>query len=97
MERIYRSTIWIAIEPGTVNLQVDPIKPQPILTEKEEERKDTNDGILNDILSAADFGTPYSCMANPSESISGSDKLKTWQDVERGEEYHKDSHQRYFQ
>ena len=54
-EIICRSTIPSAIEPGSVDLQVDPVKPllDPI------DKTDSSE-ILGDLMSLANFETPLS-------------------------------------
>ena len=60
VEKICRSTIWSAFEPGTVNLQVDPIEPK-----KEDPVELTdNDKLLDDFMSLADFDTPLPILQN---------------------------------
>ena len=81
-EIINRSTIRSAIEPGAANLQVDPIEPIPEPTTPPTEAP-TNDTLLNDFMSLADFATPISTSI-PIESIPDSTKSKLWQDAEHG-------------
>ena len=51
-EIIRQSTIRSANKPGTVNLQVDPLKPSPlVVTDKHD--------VLDDFMSVADFSTPF--------------------------------------
>ena len=74
-EIICRPTIWSAIEPGITNLQVDHVEPIP-----EEKTNDTDDDIINDILRAADFGSPILCIIDHTVSIPESVESKTWQE-----------------
>ena len=85
------------IEPGTTNLQVDPLELRPDLTEEQEGCKVADDDHFNDILSATDFGISCSYIGDPIDSLPQSVKSNAWQDLEYGEEYHKDSQQIYFQ
>ena len=94
-EIICRSTICFAIEPGTANLQVNPIEPN---TEVKVESTE-NDELLDEFILLAGFETPFSRVHNkvPVASIPSSTKSKTWQDIEREEDHHEDTQQQYFQ
>ena len=85
---INRSVIRSATEPGTANLRVDPIEPLP---------PDPHD-ILDEMMSATDFGTPLSSV-DPVDSILVSTKSKTWQEMGKDgyKEHQEDVQQRYFQ
>ena len=84
-EIICWSTIRSAIEPGTANLQVDPLEPLQVPV----------DDILDDFMSLADFSTPLSSTANPVESIPHSTKSRVWQDTVTAK-HHEDIQQRHF-
>ena len=73
---ICRSTIHSAIEPGTANLQVDPLEPIPDPVEP------TNQPLDN-FMSLVDFDTPLShtTKLGPVDSIPVNTKPKTWQDI----------------
>ena len=68
-EIINRSTIRSVIEPGSANLQVDPLEhiPKPI---------DDATNVLDDFMSLADFETPLSHTTSPSsvDSVPASTK-----------------------
>ena len=87
-EIICRSTIRSAIEPGTANLQVDPLEP---LVEPVEPNK--TDGLLDNFMSLADFDTPllYTMKLGPVDCIPACTTSKTWQDIKRGEEHHENT------
>ena len=50
-EIIQRSTIRSANKPGTANLQVDPLEPPPVVTDKQD--------VLDDFMPVANFATPF--------------------------------------
>ena len=52
---ICRSVIWSATEPNTAKLQIDPIKLLPPDTMHSKEP----DAILDKMMKAADFDTPF--------------------------------------
>ena len=63
-EIICRSTIRSAVEPGTENLQVDPVEPRlEKCTELGHDNGLLNNGLLNEFMSLAGFDTPYSRMS----------------------------------
>ena len=74
-----------ATESGTANLCVDPIEPLP----------PDPDDVLDEMMSAADFGLSN---VDPVDSIPSSTKSKTWQKMEHDNyvEYQEDAQQRYF-
>ena len=74
-ELICRSTIRSVIEPGTANLQVNPLEPLELTK--------TN-GLLDNFISLADFDTSL-MKFGAVDSIPASTKSKTWQDIKRGE------------
>ena len=80
-EIICRSTIRSAIEPGTANLQVDPVEPLPDPIDTIDNTE--NSGLLNDFISLANFETPLT-PSSPIDIILDTTKSKLWQDVERG-------------
>ena len=76
---ICRSIIRSAIEPGTANLRIDPIKPLP---------PDTifiiePDAMLDEMMTRADFETLLLKvdMVDPIDLIPTSTKSKTWQEM----------------
>ena len=84
-------TIRSAIEPGSANLQVDPLKPLPAPV------VDTNiDDILDDFISVADFEMPLSSVQGPVNSIPDSTKSRVWQETLQEVEHHEDIQQRHF-
>ena len=96
-EIICRSTIRLAIEPGTANLQVDPIGPIPYPIADPIENTNTST-ILDDFMQLANFETSLS-PSSPIDTIPESTKSKLWQDVERGiipGEHHEDLQLRHF-
>ena len=92
-EKVYRSTICSAIEPGTANLQVDPLEPLTMSVEPLEPIGDHDHALLDDFMSLADFKTPLSHTTRPGpvNSIQASTKSKAWKDVERGVEPHENT------
>ena len=66
-EIINWSIIRSAIEPGTANLQVDPLEPlpDPVKAAAPVESSPTTDTILDDFMSLADFTTPLSSVPSP--------------------------------
>ena len=93
---VYRSVIWLATEPGTANLRVDPIEPLP----SDATRNTKPDAILNEMMTCADFKTPLSNIdiIDPVDSIPASTKSKTWQEMEQESqlEHQEVVPQRYF-
>ena len=93
---ICRSVILSATEPGTANLQVDSIEPLPPNAMHSIEPG----AMLDKIMTAADFDTPFSDVnkKDPVDSIPASTKSTTWQEMERSKkvEYQEDVQQRYF-
>ena len=92
-EIICRSTIRSTIEPGTANLQVDPLEPLP------DPIDDTkHDDLLDDLMSLANFNAPLShtTKTSPVDYIPASKISQTWQDIKRGVEHNKDTQQRHF-
>ena len=79
------SVIQSATEPGTANLRVDPIEPLP----------PDPDDVLDEVMSAADFGLSS---VDPVDLILSSTKSKTWQEMEQDEYvlHQEDVQQRYF-
>ena len=69
---INQSVICSATEPGTVNLNVDPIEPL----------SPNPDDILDEMMSTADFEAPLS-RVDPVDSIPASMKSRTWQEKKR--------------
>ena len=90
---ICRSTIYSAIEPGTANLQVDPIEPRP------DANSDHEDELFDAFTSLSDFDTLFLPMSEKGlvDPIPASTKSKTRQDIYRGEEHLEDTNQPYFQ
>ena len=88
MDRFLRYTI----EPGTSNLQVNPLesKPDELDEPKNKIESTKNEGILDEFMSLADFDTPFSRSSEkgPVDSVPASTKSQTWQDIERGDEHH---------
>ena len=84
-------TIRSAIEPGSANLQVDPLEliSQPI---------DATADVLDDFISLADFDTPLSHVTSPSpvDSIPANTKSQVWQETVQASENHEDTQQRHF-
>ena len=75
---VCRSVICSATEPGTVNLQVDPIEPLPHDTI----RNTYPDAMLDEMMTTADFETPLSNVDSV-DLILASTKSKTWQEMEQ--------------
>ena len=90
-EIICRSTIRSTIEPGSANLQVDPLEPIP-------KPVDDAPDILGDFMSLADFKIPLShtTLPGPVDLIPASTKSQVWQETVRGVENHEDTQQRHF-
>ena len=84
-EIINRLTIRSAIEPGSVNLQGDPLEPihKPI---------DDATDVLDDFMSLVDFETPLShtTLPSPVESLPASTKSQVWPETVQGVEHHED-------
>ena len=76
-----------AIEPGTTNLQVNPLEPRP----EENFVSNQSNRLLNEYMSYVDFDTPFSRVEDkdPVASIPSSTKSKTWHYIERDGEHHK--------
>ena len=93
---IYQSVIWSVTEPSTANLRVNPIEPLSPDTIHSTEP----DAMLDKMMTAADFDTPFSDVnkKDPVDSILASTKSKTWQEMERSKqvEHQEDVQQRYF-
>ena len=77
---ICRSVIQSATEHGTANLQVDPIEPLP----PDAIHSTESDAMLDELMTAADFDTPFSDVnkKDPVDSIPAITKSKTWQEME---------------
>ena len=93
---ICRSVIRLATEPGTANLQIDPIKPLP-----PDAIYNTEPGaMLDEMMTMADFNTPFSDVnkKDPFDLIPASTKSKTWQEIKRSKqvEQQEDVQQCYF-
>ena len=71
-EEIFRSIICSAIQPGTANLQVDPLKPLPTPVVDIVATTGTS-AILDDFMSLANFETPFTA-SGPVDSIPDSTK-----------------------
>ena len=93
---ICQSVIQSATEPGTANLWVDPIKPLP----PDVIHSINPDAMLDEMMAAADFDTPFSDVNKKDlvGSIPASTKSKTWQEMEQDWqlEHQEGIQQRYF-
>ena len=77
---ICQSVIRSATEPGTTNLRIDPIEPLP----PDAIHSTEPDTMLDEMMTAADFDTPFSDVnkKDPVDSIPAITKSKTWQEME---------------
>ena len=83
-EIICWSVIQSATEPGTANLQVDPIESLP----PDAMHSTEPDAMLDDLMTAADFDTPI-LDVNKKDSVDlipASTKSKTWQEREQSKQ-----------